>query len=329
MPSRLIVSTTDVSRDDGFCYFREKVADYFDGLELVEPQGEILEGRFETLDIGDAQICRITGSEHEVRRSRAELRRLPSDKVSVNYCDGDYFLADRLGSGTVQYGALRVIDNANEFELRLPKGKRAALYCFQIPRMAFGENASFQKINATLANSRLGLLISEQYRVLAKAMRLDSPAAVWAAAHATKAMLLSLSDVADQSDRTRDVPNVGIASLKSYILSRLSDPALNIEAVARAFHCSERTVQNRFASEGETFSCWLLSQRLARAQEFLQAPAYVMRSVEWIGFSCGFVAASHFHRAFKDRFGTTPRAFRGQGCPDGQFMDGMAQAVSA
>lgn len=330
MPSRMIVSTADVAQDDRFSYFRDKVAVCFDGLELVEPKSKTLDARFETIDIDDIQVCRITGSEHEVRRSRSALRCLPGDRVSVNYCDGgDYFLSDVLGSGDVRYGALRIIDNANEFELRLPREKRVVLHCFQIPRMAFGDDVSFRKINWTLSNSRLGSLISEQYRVLVKALRLDDVAAAHAAANATKAMLLSLSEVADRDGRRRDAPNVGIASLKSYVLSRLSEPGLSIEAVAHAFHCSERTVQNRFAADGETFSSWLLARRLARAEEYLLAPAYALRSIEWIAFSCGFVASSHFHRAFKERFGTTPRAFRERGCSTGQGGDGFAPATSA
>ena len=325
MPSRVVVSTADVSQGDRFSYFREKVAGYFDGLELMEPKSEFLDARFETIELSDIQICRITGSEHAVRRSASALRCLPSDKISVNYCDGgDYFLSDVLGSGDVRYGALRIIDNANEFELRLPSEKRVVLHCFQIPRMAFGDGVSFRRVNSALSDSRLGSLISEQYRVLVKALRLDDVAAAQAAANATKAMLLSLAEATDRDGRRRDAPNVGIASLKSYVLSRLAEPGLGIEAVARAFRCSERTVQNRFAADGETFSSWLLSQRLARAEEYLLAPTFALRSVEWIGFSCGFVATSHFHRAFKERFGTTPRAFRERGCSTGQVGNDFA-----
>lgn len=328
MPSRVIVSTADVSQGDRVSYFREKIAGYFDGLELVEPKNRVLDARFEALEIDDIQICRITGSEHAVRRSTSALRRLPGDRISVNYCDGgDYFLDDVLGSGSVRYGALRVIDNAHEFELRLPRERRVVLHCFQIPRMAFGDDVSFRTINSALSDSRFGSLVSEQYRVLVKALRLGNLGAVHAAANATKAMLLSLGEVTDQEGRTRDVPNVGIASLKSYVMSRLSESDLSVEAVARAFHCSERTVQNRFAAEGETFSSWLLSQRLARAEELLLAPAYALRSVEWIGFSCGFVATPHFHRAFKDRFGTTPRAFRERCYTNGRPEDGFTQTM--
>ncbi|PKR89273.1 hypothetical protein CXZ10_10155 [Pleomorphomonas diazotrophica] len=327
MPSRVVVSTADVAQGDSFSYFREKVAGYFDGLELVEPKTKSLDARFEAIEVGDIQICRITGSEHAVRRSTSALRSLPGDKISVNYCDGgDYFLDDVLGSGSVRYGALRVIDNAHEFELRLPREKRVVLHCFQVPRMAFGDGVSFRTINSILSDSRFGSLMSDQYRVLVKALRLGNLAAVHAVANATRAMLLSLGEITDRDDRERDAPNVGIASLKSYVLSRLTESDLNVEAVARAFHCSERTVQNRFAAEGETFSSWLLSQRLARAEELLLAPTYALRSVEWIGFSCGFVATPHFHRAFKERFGTTPRAFRERGCRSGQSVDEFIQA---
>lgn len=62
MPARVVVSTADVSQGDRFSYFREKVAGYFDGLELMEPKSKFLDARFETIEVGDIQICRITGN---------------------------------------------------------------------------------------------------------------------------------------------------------------------------------------------------------------------------------------------------------------------------
>jgi transcriptional regulator GlxA family with amidase domain len=38
-----------------------------------------------------------------------------------------------------------------------------------------------------------------------------------------------------------------------------------------------------------------------------------LRSVEAIGFSCGFASAAHFHRSFKTHFGSTPGAIRRTG----------------
>ena len=127
------------------------------------------------------------------------------------------------------------------------------------------------------------------------------------------------------------------------IAATIAGPKGEVTCVAPAFeqsgvgHCISysrpmaiaRLAPNRFAAEGETFSSWLLSQRLARAEEYLLAPAYALRSIEWIGFSCGFVATAHFHRAFKERFGTTPRTFRERGCSNGEGRGDFVPAAPA
>jgi transcriptional regulator GlxA family with amidase domain len=52
---------------------------------------------------------------------------------------------------------------------------------------------------------------------------------------------------------------------------------------------------------------WLLERRLERASALLNTTSM---NVTQIAFECGFESSSHFSRAFKDKFGRTPRTFR-------------------
>jgi AraC-like DNA-binding protein len=98
--------------------------------------------------------------------------------------------------------------------------------------------------------------------------------------------------------------------MKDYALARLSDAGLSLQVVAAAFHCTGRTVQNHFAADGESFSAWLLRERLSHAHALLCEPSQGVRSLKSVAYSCGFASAAHFYRAFKARFGAPPGALR-------------------
>lgn len=93
---------------------------------------------------------------------------------------------------------------------------------------------------------------------------------------------------------------------------RLDDPELTLACIARAEGISERYLQKLFESTGDTFSHYLRERRLKRAWSDLSNPAEAHHSVSEIGYRYGFNDAAHFSRAFRERFGLPPRAFRQQ-----------------
>ncbi len=93
---------------------------------------------------------------------------------------------------------------------------------------------------------------------------------------------------------------------------RLDDPALTPARVARAEGISERYLQKLFESTGDNFTRYLRERRLQRTFAELANPAKTSQSVSEIAFGCGFNDAAHFSRAFRERFGLSPREFRRQ-----------------
>jgi AraC family transcriptional activator of tynA and feaB len=55
---------------------------------------------------------------------------------------------------------------------------------------------------------------------------------------------------------------------------------------------------------------WVWSQRLDRCASDLKAPLLKSRTIGEIAYQWGFSDVSHFSRAFKQRFGATPREWR-------------------
>ena len=90
----------------------------------------------------------------------------------------------------------------------------------------------------------------------------------------------------------------------------LADPELTLEQVADADGISARSLQKLFAAAGQSFSTYLRLRRLERCRLDLTSPMFASLSISEICFRWGFNGSAHFSRAFKDRYGLSPREYR-------------------
>lgn len=98
--------------------------------------------------------------------------------------------------------------------------------------------------------------------------------------------------------------------LLEYIADNLDDPQLDVQGTADACGISYRYVHLLMRDTGRTFSQYLLEHRLECCRSVLEARHDSARSITEIAFECGFNDASHFSRAFRGRYGLSPREFR-------------------
>ncbi|WP_422369675.1 helix-turn-helix domain-containing protein [Pelagibius sp.] len=73
---------------------------------------------------------------------------------------------------------------------------------------------------------------------------------------------------------------------------------------------SPRYLQSLFSIEGVSPSRWIWTRRLERCREDLEDPKLAKTSITTISYGWGFNDSTHFSRAFKKRFGQSPRDFR-------------------
>jgi AraC-like DNA-binding protein len=95
-----------------------------------------------------------------------------------------------------------------------------------------------------------------------------------------------------------------------YIDEHLADPALSPPTIAAALGTSLRYLHLLFEGTDQTVAATILARRLDRCRAELSDPRSLDRSVSEIGFAWGFNDAAHFSRAFKARFGLSPRDLR-------------------
>jgi AraC-like DNA-binding protein len=124
------------------------------------------------------------------------------------------------------------------------------------------------------------------------------------------AMAIGATRDAGQIAERRGVRAARLRAAKAFVVSNLAQHDLGATAVALHLGVTPRYVHMLFENENETFSEFVLRERLTRAYRSLVDPRFVNRPISAVAFDCGFADLSHFNRHFRRRFGMTPSEAR-------------------
>jgi len=95
-----------------------------------------------------------------------------------------------------------------------------------------------------------------------------------------------------------------------YMREHLRDGDLNAGSIAAGVNLSTRYVYELFADEAEPLMKRVWSSRLERCRNDLASPSSRSRSIGEIAYHWGFNDVAHFSRAFRQRYGQSPREYR-------------------
>lgn len=120
--------------------------------------------------------------------------------------------------------------------------------------------------------------------------------------------LIATALLADDADAPLSASRT-LAHVKAWIDAHLGE-ALSAEGIAKACRLSTRHLNRLFGREGTPLMHYVWERRLACCHRDLTDPAMRKRLVSDIAFSAGFNDLSHFGRAYRARYGCTPRDTR-------------------
>jgi AraC family transcriptional regulator, positive regulator of tynA and feaB len=103
-----------------------------------------------------------------------------------------------------------------------------------------------------------------------------------------------------------------LATVKVHIEQNLHDSTLQAVSIAAIVGLSVRYINELFHAESMSLMRYVWERRLERCRQLLLAPAASGANISDIAYRCGFSDPAHFSRAFKQRFGCSPRAYRQQ-----------------
>jgi AraC-like DNA-binding protein len=104
-------------------------------------------------------------------------------------------------------------------------------------------------------------------------------------------------------------PGVSRAAVLAHVERHLGDRDLTVAGVSRRFAISPRTLHNLFADADESFAATVRRLRLDRCAARLADPADPA-TVTAVAAAHGFDDPTSFSRAFRRRYGCSPREMR-------------------
>jgi AraC-like DNA-binding protein len=132
----------------------------------------------------------------------------------------------------------------------------------------------------------------------------------WQVCHATLSLIASAyARLPRARPVRRSAASAHRARIRTHIERYLTDPDLTPSTIARACQINVRYMHRLYAREDETLGQYILRRRLEECARALRSPKG-SRSITEIAFAYGFKSATHFGRAFRDRYHLTPGSYR-------------------
>lgn len=301
-------STDSVAPREGLSFWREAVCDVVLNVTAVGP-AERFAARICGQGFGALRFAAFTATAHDIVRTRRHAEEAGEDTYLISLqCRG----ASQMTQGELAFqldpGEIAIMDGTRPFTVAFPD--RVSRILAVVPRTMLDSRAPWMR-----CTSLRKLTASSAYFDLARRHLLQL-----ADAHALsegEAMLLTdnlcnLLALATAPEQDPQSPPRGLQmqAILAYCRSRLADPELSPQDVADHFGISVRTLHSRFEGMQVSFGRWVLESRLEACRRALCDPAQDRIQISQIAYRWGFNDLSHFSKAFRARFGVTPREMR-------------------
>lgn len=313
MPSTVQLSTDVVAPRDRAPQWSEWIAGHFGGLQSDLYGDSDFDGHIAASRAGDVILTRLEANRHRVLRSASMVRAsdAPWLKIVAPW-QGSALVQQHGREAAARDGAWVIYDTTGTYQVGNPE--RVDHLIVMLPKDSVAEQG--RRFDGVMAR-RLGA--SGISRVALETMRntyLELPHMSAAAAEGAGEMIkqlvrLSLMELAGQETGVSQRAALR-DRIRAYVQQHLRDPALSVDAIARALNCSRRLLYTAFDGEGESIAAYIQRERLQACVRELQQGGPHARPITEIALSWGFGNPSHFSRVFRGHTGRSPSDFRGR-----------------
>lgn len=301
-------STENIPSEHRLAFWDDYNASILVGLRSSSYSGAGFVATQDNLHLERLGLARINGNEHVVERDCSLIRRVPKESVFVSLILGcESFFYQGKNCSLLKPGELMIYRTDKPYLFGFSGAMRQLTFDMTMEDFAEHCRHDFKRpLKVGADNPAQRLLV----RTLAERTQqfFDAPRDDRAVGYQEEVYDLLASIIGDHSGAHRPsaLTTSYLLVAKQYIQDHLSDPLLNCEQVAGAAGISSRHLARLFNLEQLSLSQFIQERRLERAQQLLMSARGQRLDISEIAYSHGFSSQSHFARAFKKRYGTTP-----------------------
>ena len=307
-------------------WLQEVIAREYAQVEVTPPRDGPLLNEMSIHPWDDLQLSMVRSSAITLNRLRREPYRDSQDAYfAVVLLEGEYCLAQDGREVFLRPGEMTLYDATRIHRVHCPRPFRKLIIAVPRPvlrsQVAGVEHCTAVPIAGT---NGIGSVASDFLRTVAG--QVTSLAASDFCALAGPALDLlgrAIAAARPAGAALARSRSVSINNIKAYLECRLGDPMLDSRSVARGVGLSSRYINSLFEEQGTSLMRYVWQRRLALiAKELLDPRSAGVRLAD-IAYRRGFNDLSHFSRAFKRRFGESPRIWREQHRTSGDLPEGL------
>lgn len=308
------LSTDSVPPRDRLAYWHDVVWRTFVPLDVTAPEDEPFSGAVVTERLGCLQISTVDAGRELVRRSKSLIAQSPDEYMLVGLqTRGTGIVTQDERSALLGPGEFAFYDTTRPYTLHFPD--RFETVVFQLPRKALGlPESDLRRITGVTIGTEQGLaamVVPFLSRLRTEAGMYSSEVGEMLARNAADLLTTVLTErLGRESAGTDAAQQTLLLRIRTFVDSRLADPALSAETIAAAHHISVRHLQRLFQAQGMTVSGWIRHRRLEECRRELGRPRRTRPAVAAVAHRWGFLSAAHFSRTFRAAYGMSPREWQ-------------------
>ena len=272
------------------------------------------DAQIETGYLGNLELILFRNSPMRVSHTTRHIAHVKSDHVFVcRQLAGAIFLEQDTREIALEANDVALLDPLLPYEGNFSEGSETLV--LKVPRRELEARVGKTRdmvvrlIKPVRMEDRLMSLLSAMLPSLAGKM--DSISEEMVGNHALDLIAVSLAKTME-ADRPRvsSAKALVLSNVRSVIEVRLSDPALDAQAVADAVGVSVRYANAVLADHDTSIMRLVQARRLARCRYALEDPNQAHRTVSEIAYGWGFSDMTHFGRRFKKAYGILPSEYQ-------------------
>lgn len=307
--------TSDAKVTERFSFWKEAVCDTYVQLDCEYNGQTPFEGMLVVDGYDTITYSKVRGLRHQVYRRRHNISRSNENDFLLSLQLKETAHITQRGNNSTLYPFDFVIyDSTEPYDLELTDHFRMIVLQFPkerlLSRLSNAEMLVAKKISAT---SDIGNFVSGNIVQLCNMLSAQKqPSQILFQEVLLDLIASSLATIEDSQFELSTPEQHILLRAKTFILSHLSNPDLDLQTVATAVGMSVRRLSEIFASNGLTIAGFIREARLNRVASELQDVRFIRQTISEIALRNGFNNIQNFSTSFRKHFNCTPSEHRNQ-----------------
>ena len=294
-------------------HWHEAIASAYFPLDLDFRDPDGFAGELKIWQLGDVSLSRLTSEALRYRRLPHHFRAERDEHFLVTVPARSEIFFSQCGKDVRCNPGGFIVERSHE-PYEFSHAEAADLWVLKIEAKALGQQIRspdrFCSMEFDASNGAGGLFTDMLHLIPRRFPTMSEESRAVLGRQLTDLLVLSLkSDERTLTSGTSSVRAAHLTRIESFVRKNLGRFDLDPEMIARHCDISTRYLHELLRDTNQTLGQWVRELRLDACREALKEPA-TRQTIAEIAYRWGFGDQAQFSRAFKTRFGQSPKEFR-------------------